>query len=530
MVFKSQHEDADIPHNVSLTEFLLSRIDPKYGDEPYIVDSVTEQSLSFNRTKQLITNVATNLQKEYNVKKADVVGILMPNLILYPVAFHGVVLAGGVSTTINPLYSEEEVQRQLQSSGATLLITIQPLLEKSSKALAGTKVSKIFVIAEGDVKEEGNVLDFKKRLMCPSKQTLTKVSIQDDDLVCLPFSSGTTGLNKGVMLTHRNVISNCIQIQQVDKYTRQDAIVGFLPFFHIYGQVVIMNMGLFNNIKVVCITQFNFVEFLKAIEKHHVTRVHVVPPVILAMAKEPVVKKFNLSHVKIITSGAAPLSEGLANLASRAMNIPVVQGYGMTESSPVTTMSTDKYNRPGSIGLIMPNCEMKIVNTDDRKTELGYNQEGELCFRGPNIMLGYLNNKEATDDTIRDGWLHTGDIGYIDEDGYSYIVDRLKELIKYKGFQVPPAELEGLLLKHESVQDCAVVGVPEPGVGELPKACVVRKKGYENVTEQQLMDYVAKHVNPQKRIRIVQFVEAIPKSATGKILRRLLKESPASKL
>jgi acyl-CoA synthetase (AMP-forming)/AMP-acid ligase II len=285
-----------------------------------------------------------------------------------------------------------------------------------------------------------------------------------------------------------------------------------------------MNMSLYRKAKIVNITKFDFVEFLKIIETHRVTRAYVVPPVILGLAKQPVVEKFDLSSLKEVLSGAAPLSASLTDAAQQRLKCPVLQGYGMTELSPVVTI-TRVMSKSGSSGTLLPNVQLKVVSTEDRTRVLGPNEEGELTFKGPNVMLGYLGNPQATEETIIDGWLRTGDIGYVDKDGFLYVVDRLKELIKYKGYQVPPAELEGLLLKHEGISDAAVIGVPDEESGELPKAYVVKKSGHESLTEDEVLEYVAKNVSAVKKIRIVEFVNEIPKSASGKILRRVLKAS-----
>jgi acyl-CoA synthetase (AMP-forming)/AMP-acid ligase II len=285
-----------------------------------------------------------------------------------------------------------------------------------------------------------------------------------------------------------------------------------------------MNMSLYRKAKIVNITKFDFVEFLKIIETHKVTRAYVVPPVILGLAKQPVVEKFDLSSLKEVLSGAAPLSASLTDAAQQRLKCPVLQGYGMTELSPVVTI-TRVLSKSGSSGTLLPNVQLKVVSTEDRTRVLGSNEEGELAFKGPNVMLGYLGNPQATEETIVDGWLHTGDIGYVDKDGFLYVVDRLKELIKYKGYQVPPAELEGLLLKHEGISDAAVIGVPDEESGELPKAYVVKKSGHESLTEDEVLEYVAKNVSAVKKIRLVEFVNEIPKSASGKILRRVLKAS-----
>jgi acyl-CoA synthetase (AMP-forming)/AMP-acid ligase II len=269
--------------------------------------------------------------------------------------------------------------------------------------------------------------------------------------------------------------------------------------------------------------RFDLEEFLTLLQDRQVTRAYLVPPIILGLAKHPIVDKYDLSKLEVIMSGAAPLGKDLQDAAQERVGCVVMQGYGLTETSPVTHMNPDEKGkgRAGSIGFLIPNTEAKYVDPESGK-ELGPNETGELLIRGPQVMKGYLGNEEATRHTIDDdGWLHTGDIGYVDEDGYFFLVDRLKELIKYKGFQVPPAELEALLLSHPSVSDAAVIPVPDEEAGEIPKAYIV-KSG--EVSEDELMSYVAERVSPQKRIRRVEFTEEIPKSASGKILRRLLVE------
>jgi acyl-CoA synthetase (AMP-forming)/AMP-acid ligase II len=332
------------------------------------------------------------------------------------------------------------------------------------------------------------------------------------------------------MLTHRNIIANIVQCEGITNYRLvnvEDRVIGLLPFFHIYGMVVVMNMTLVAGATIVTMPRFDLVQFLELIQKYRITKTNLVPPVLVGLAKHPIVDKYDLSSIVEFFSGAAPLSQELAAEVSRRIHgCSVVQGYGLTETSPVTHVynrSMSKTERLGSVGPAVPNTENLVVDPDSG-SPLGINQRGEIWTRGPQVMKGYLNNPKSTKITIdENGWLHTGDIGYVDEDGNFYIVDRLKELIKYKGYQVAPAELEALLLTHPAIADAAVIPVADEEAGEIPKAFVVKKAGKE-LGEEELMSWVSEHVSPQKKIRKVEFIDAIPKSLSGKILRRILVE------
>jgi len=344
------------------------------------------------------------------------------------------------------------------------------------------------------------------------------------DLAVLPYSSGTTGLPKGVMLTHRNLVANIVQTNAAMPMEPDDVLVGVLPFFHIYGMTVIMNMGLVGGNTIVTMPRFDLGEFLGLIESERVSCAYVVPPIALALAKHPAVDEADLSSLRMVMSGAAPLGPELTELLAERLGVPVTQGYGMTELSPVSHFCPLDGIKPGTIGPGVPGTESRIVDPESG-LDVTEGERGELWVRGPQVMAGYLNNDEATAATIGpDGWLRTGDIAIVDEDGYYTIVDRLKELIKYKGYQVPPAELEAVLIAHPAVADCAVIGVPDEEAGELPKGFVVIAEGAE-VSDEELLEHVAAQVSPQKRLRILERIDAIPKSASGKILRRELRDS-----
>jgi len=339
----------------------------------------------------------------------------------------------------------------------------------------------------------------------------------------LPYSSGTTGLPKGVMLTHYNLVANICQMEHVLVYTDDEVGLSALPFFHIYGMQVLMNGMLANGVTVLTMPRFDMQEALQLVQDYKVTRFFAVPPMVLGLAQAPIVDDYDLSSVKQVFSGAAPLTVELQEACAARINCEVVQGFGMTELSPVTHCTPEGRNKPGTSGVAVSNVESRIVDPETGEDQ-PVGERGELWVRGPMVMKGYLNNEQATTDTIdADGWLHTGDVAIVDDDGYFSIVDRIKELIKYNGFQVPPAELEGLIVTHPKVLDVAVIGVPDAAAGELPKAFVQVVPG-ETLTLEELQAFVGEHLVSYKQIRLMETIEAIPKSASGKILRRELRD------
>lgn len=511
MIHTSPLPEVTIPETL-LTPFIMQHAE-RLSSEPALVEGSTGRSLTYGEFADQVKALAGGL-KQRGFGKGDVLAIMAPNLPEYAVVFHGTAWAGGTVTTVNPTYTAHEVQHQLKDSGAKLLVTVGMFLPVAQEAVTGTDVEEIFTIDASDA---------------ASLSALAGESLQDqvegspDDVVALPYSSGTTGLSKGVMLTHRNLIANLIQTSAILPVDEGETILSFLPFFHIYGMQVLMNSALFQGGKVVTMARFDLEQFLQLSQDNKVERAFVAPPIVLAMAKHPSVGNYDLSSLKSVFSGAAPLGAELAEEAASRLGCEVVQGYGMTELSPVSHATPEGQYKPGTIGVLAPCTESRIVDPESGK-DLDIGEDGEIWVKGPQVMPGYLNNAEATAVTIdEDGWLHTGDVGHVDEDGHFTIVDRLKELIKYKGFQVPPAELEALLVTHPSVADAAVIGIPDDEAGELPKAFITLKEG-ESTPAEDIQQFVADQVAHYKQIRIVQFIDEIPKSASGKILRRMLRD------
>ncbi len=514
MIFRSPRPDVEIP-DVPVTDFLIASAQ-RWGDKPAFIDGPTGRTLTYAQWIAMSRATAAGLIAR-GLRKGDALAIFSPNLPEYAVAFFGTALAGGVTTTANPLYTVRELREQLRDSEARFLLTVPPCLDTAREASEGTRVREIFVF--GEAEGATPFAELQVEGAAPPE-----ISIDPrEDLVALPYSSGTTGLPKGVMLTHRNLVSNIEQARTALEVSSDDTLLGLLPFFHSYGLLCLMSSGLRLGSTVITLSRFDLEQFLETLEKYRITFAHLVPPMILALTKHPDVERFDLSALRTICSGAAPLGAELARACARRIDCTVLQGYGLTETSPVTHVATPAIagEDPGSIGCAVANTEVKII---DRETggALAPGESGEICVRGPQVMKGYLNRPEATSEMIdAEGWLHTGDVGRAGADGRLFVVDRVKELIKYKGFQVAPAELEALLLSHTAVADAAVVGVPDEQAGELPKAFLVLQG---ETAPEEIVAWVAERVAPFKKIRLVEVVDQIPKSPSGKILRRVLLE------
>ena len=513
MLYTSPLPAVEIP-NVPITEFVLRRVD-NHPDRPALIDGTSGRSYSFAELRDVIHRLAGGLTAR-GFGPGKTLALMAPNLPEYAIIFHAVAVTGGVVTTVNPTYGAEEVAFQLRDAGATELVTIGMFADVAHAAIEGTGISEVITIDGAD----GTVA-----LQSIFGEPITQSPVNPiEDVVVLPYSSGTTGLPKGVMLTHHNLVANICQCDHAIVYQPEGEVaLAFLPFFHIYGMQVLMNGLLANGVTVITLPRFDLDQALSLVQQHRITRFFAVPPVVLALAKHPAVDSYDLSSLVQVFSGAAPLGAEIAMEAQTRIGCEVVQGYGMTELSPVSHTTPPGMFKAGSSGVTVSNTESRIVDPDTGEDQ-PIGERGELWVRGPQVMKGYLNNPDATAATLdSDGWLHTGDVAIIDEDHHMTIVDRVKELIKYNGFQVPPAELEALLVTHPEVNDVAVIGTPDESAGELPKAFIVRSPG-SAVSAEDLQAFVAEHVASYKQIRLVEFVEEIPKSASGKILRRLLRD------
>jgi acyl-CoA synthetase (AMP-forming)/AMP-acid ligase II len=483
--------------------------------------------------------------------------IFSPNSLAWPIALFGL-LAGGVRSTLaNSAYTPAELAFQYTDSRARVVFShpdLVPVVLSMFKSIGvsenearrrlvvldiygnGSKTArKLGILELGDLVGHGALAEEEKF-----------TGSQADETLFMCYSSGTTGKPKGVETTHRNITSvlPMVTAVQIPLIPRRDVMVGVLPYFHIYGAVKLIFYPFYCGFPVVVLPKFDPEQFCRSIERYKVTVAFVVPPIILVLVHHPATSKYDLRTLKLMASGAAPLSAGVVDLARKKFssvgaNVDITQGYGLTETSPATHLlpPKDGVRKVGSIGILLPNLEARLIASDeDNVIDAAPGEPGELWVRGPTVMKGYLNNPSATANSITtDGWFKTGDIATRDEEGYYQIVDRKKELIKYKGFQVPPAELESVLLRHPDIVDAAVIGVEDATQAtELPRAYVVHRSGSANAPKSFPKDvqlWIESHVARHKFLRGgVVVIGAIPKSASGKILRRELRERAKSEL
>ena len=534
MPVPSDRPDIQIP-DVGLYEYLYGGMTHEDEDRVAVVDLAGGSETSFATLRSHVDSAAGWLSR-LGVAKDDVVALHCPNSVEFIVAAHAVWRLGAILTPVPLLATPQTVAEQIRESGAGTLLTLAGLGDGGEEAseLAGLPTERLVQ------------LDTSRGLnqMLAERNAPPKVSFDPaTQIAALPFSSGTTGLPKGVQLTHRNLVANLAQNEDAAVVTRDDVIFGVLPFFHIYGLTVLANLAVRLRSRLITAPRFELNTFLRNHQAHGVTFTFIAPPVAVALAKHPAVDDFDLSSLRGVLSGAASLDEDLAQLVSQRLGVEVYQGYGLTESSPVTHLNhagTPGGLSRGSIGLPVANTRHKLVDPESGEeievptTEGELSAPGELWVHGPQVMNGYLNSPEATATALPgDGWLRTGDLARQGSHGEVYVVDRLKELIKYKGYQVPPAELEALLLTHPDVADVAVVGWVDAEGTEVPKAFIVRQgdasadgadgaDGAAGAAE-EIRTFVAERVEPYKKVRAVEFVDQIPKSATGKILRRELR-------
>ncbi|XP_059062874.1 uncharacterized protein LOC131855605 [Achroia grisella] len=529
-IVKSPFKDVVVP-DVTIAEYVWQVLD-KYPTKTATICAVTKRNYTYEQVYKQSQVLGASLRRKFNIQDGDAVGVMLPNIPEYPTVMFGILNAGGIVTTYNPIYTAYEVQRQLLLSEAKLMITLPELVPVVRKALELAKLS-IPIIAvnvnqdlpDGTVSYRELVEDNHVDL-----NILKEVNRNTNDVAFLPYSSGTTGLPKGVELTNKCLVAN-FQQQTTDMRlysytteTNQDSVLAVLPIFHVYGLSVVTLQNLAAGLRIVTLPKFQPDAFLDSLIEFKINILYLAPPMVLFLGSHPQATNKHLDSVRVLVSGAAPLSRvDLDKLLAKVKHdFHFTQGYGMTEASPLVTISPIGSKEYETSGFALPNIQLRVVDADLKN--LGPGEVGELLIKGPNLMKGYKNNPEANKEVFVDNeWYRSGDLVSIDDAGLVTIADRLKELIKVKGYQVPPAELENVVKEYPAVADAAVTGVPDPLTGERPKAFVVLKEG-SNVTEQDIMNFVSERVAPYKKIKEVIFLDSIPKNPSGKILRRVLKE------
>jgi acyl-CoA synthetase (AMP-forming)/AMP-acid ligase II len=494
----------------SFTSFILRHAEQNAA-ELAAVDVRGERGYTYGELASAVRRVAAGLRAR-GFGKDDVLAMLAPNVPEYPVAWHAAALAGGTVVVLNPLDTADDLAGHLNAAGARFLVTVPSEAAKATALTTRTKVEEVFVLGEAD-----GATPFVALLTDdPPPEPVVDPA---QDVVALLHSSGSTGYPKAVMLTHRNMVANVLQTSLVAPLGAGERVLAVPPFHHAFGLIMVMNATLLQGATLVTMERFDPEAYLKAIQDHRITRLYVVPTIAVLLAKSPLVDRYDLSSLRSIVSGGAALDPEIARLVRERLGCRIGQGYGLTEAL-VSFMQLDDPTALGSVGPTTPNIECKIVDITTG-AELGYHEDGEVLIRGPHVMKGYLNAEEATGEVLEpDGFLHTGDLGHVDENGELFLVDRIKELIKYKGQQVSPVELEAVLMTHPKVADAAVVGVPDEEASEVPKGFVVVR---EPATPEEIISFVTERVAPYKKIRLLEFVDQIPRTPVGKIERRSLK-------
>uniref|UniRef100_A0ACD5THL7 Uncharacterized protein n=1 Tax=Avena sativa TaxID=4498 RepID=A0ACD5THL7_AVESA len=532
-IYASTHPPLHLPadHDLSLVPHLFSYLPLHHHHSqshspPCLLDAATAASLSRADLRRLVSALAHGLRRTHRIRAGAVVLLILPNSIAFPVAFLAVLAAGGVATTMNPSSSRAEIADRLRDTCPSLV-----LASRDNAAKLPPSAAPVVLVPETLPSADDEFVPFRA-LLDPDTARATDefpcAEVGQDDAAAVLYSSGTSGRSKGVVLTHRNLIAMVelfvrFEASQYATPACDNVYLAALPMFHVYG-LSLFAVGLLSlGSTVVVMSRFDVGEAVKAIRRYKVTHLPLVPPIMAALLRANSAAALSLDSLVQVSSGAAPLSGRLIQDFLQAFpHVDFIQGYGMTESTAVGTrgFNTSKHKKYASVGLLAPNTHAKIIDL-----ETGFclppGSCGDLWLHGPAIMKGYLNAEDTC--TRNDGWLQTGDLAYFDSDGYLYIVGRLKDTIKYKGFQIAPADLEAVLVQHPGIVDVAVTSAEDEEAGEIPVAFVVRKPG-STLTCEQLMEYVAKQVSPYKKVRKVIFVEAIPKSPAGKVLRRLLKE------
>ena len=507
---------------------MLTRTAERYPEHTAVV--FKDANMTYRELDALV-NAFANALLDLGIRRGQTVSLFMTNRPEYVISWFAVARIGAIASPMNPSYKEREVVYQLSNSEAVAVVVQQELLPLVQEARAGAPGIEHVVIV-GSTQHAPHTHSFSHLLQSHATTPPAGIEIEWENVLTLPYSSGTTGLPKGVMLSHKNLVCNACQSIATARITFEDRMLVFVPLYHIYG-IMLMGCAAMSGARLVLMERFEAGRCLQLTQEQGITLLYTVPQVLAVLLDWPQLDEYDLHTVRFTQCGAAPVPPALAYRFQERTGITVMTSYGLTEAAP-GTHSNPVYDRRlikvETIGLPIHDTKQKIVDIETGQIELGVGEEGELIVQGPQVMQGYWKAPEATAEALRDGWLYTGDIGWRDEEGYVTVTDRKKEMIKYKGFSVAPAQIEALLLEHPAVADAAVVAKRHEEAGEVPKAFVVLRASYENQNADELMAWVNGKLATYKNVREVEFIEAIPRNPSGKILRRVLKEQEQQKM
>lgn len=527
---------ADVPKSINYPAITLQGILQKTAEKypENVAVAYSGKEISYAQLDSFSNQFANGLVK-LGVKKGDRVALFLPNIPQFVISYFGVLKVGATVTAINPMHREREVEYQLNDSGAQTIVALDSLYSIIEKVRGKTKLENVIVTGLDEYGSENinpsnitSELSFQELIDTAAKKPLNKQFDPNEDLAALQYTGGTTGTAKGAMLTHTNLVSNALMFAAWIKGTEaQETFLTALPLFHIYGMTTSMTVPISLAAKMVLMPRFEPAKALETIQKQKVTVFCGVPTMYSVLVGNPELGKYDLTSIRMCISGASSLPPQVQKKFIQITGGFLAEGYGLTEASPVTHCTpvdkSMKAVKVGSIGLPLPNTEARIVDLDTGEKTLGQGETGELAVKGPQVMKGYWQKPEETALVLRDGWLLTGDIARMDNEGYFYITDRKKDLIKYKDYSVYPRELEDILYEHPAVKLCTVIGKPDRLAGEVPKAFIVRKEG-KSVSAEEVMVFVNDKVAPYKAIREIEFRKELPISSAGKVLRRMLQE------
>jgi len=510
-----------VPRHIDYPEVPLSKLlqntAAKYPDN--IAFKCRQDNLTYSELDIAASKLAAYLS-EKGIKKGDTVLLFLPNCFEFVIGYYGILKVGAIVSPANPLYKGEELEHQLNDTGAPAIITSVHQYPVVKEIKDKTKLRTIILTDSEEIDGAVGLGEILSRYS-PSSPAL-EINPRED-IAAIEYTGGTTGLPKGAMLTHYNLVANAIQNAAWLGWSNKDVIMGVLPFYHSWGACTCVNSPIYGGVRVITLPRFDTEELFKTIEGEKATVLHGAVSMFTMLASSPIITKYDLSSLRYVKAGAMPIPPEVKERWEKVTGVSMILGYGLSEASPETHNSPPDRVKLGTIGLPISDTDARIVDEETGEIELPPDRVGELVIKGPQVMKGYLNRPKDNEETLRNGWLYTGDLAFIDEEGYFHIVDRKKETIKYKGYTIAPAEVEAVLYGHPSVKECAVIGKPDALAGEVPKAYIVLRDGCI-ASEEELIGYCEQRVSPYKRIREVAFTKEIPKTPVGKVLRRVLRD------